>query len=112
MMPREVVVSKPGVSISIAMFPSSRLTEAFPSRGANFAEVMNGRKESVENELVGALAMIGCKNRENSLNDNFVELISLQLLIMSRSEWRDWVKSNGKSASARALLERGNPLVI
>lgn len=67
MMPREVVVSRPGVSISIVIFPSPRLTEAFPSRGANFAEDWCSRKDSVENELVGVFAMIDRKKSEISL---------------------------------------------
>lgn len=67
MTPREVVVNKPGVSIAITVFPCSLLTDAFPSRGANFEEDCCGRNDSVENEFVGAFAMIDRKEREISL---------------------------------------------
>lgn len=77
MTPREVVVRSPGVSILMAIFPSSRITEAFPSLGTNFEEDCCGRNDSVENELVGAFAIINRNERKISLKRSFDELISL-----------------------------------
>jgi hypothetical protein len=70
MTPLEVVVRRPGVSISIAGEPSFRFSDALPNRRPN-REVEAGhdrRKEKVENGFVGTFAMTFLNERENTLD--------------------------------------------
>lgn len=74
MIPLEVVVISPGVSMSIIW--SSRLRDALPSRGPNCEELGEDDrwKDRVENDVDadGEVAMIGLIKREISLNKEYV----------------------------------------